>query len=194
MNLDLIILALALAVDSSVFAFAYGLVLKQERVKCLCQLALTVTLFHVAMMLVGYLGGGQIKELVQRWEHWIVCGTFCVLGGSVIYQAIKGAEPCAEGKCLHKLPLSELLLIGVATSVDVLAVGACAAIGDVAGLEYGQEHAIAVASLTIGGVAGIACMLSFLSTHYLKRLPTRYLELLAGLLLIYLGLHNLLEH
>ena len=79
-----------------------------------------------------------------------------------------------------------LTLVGVATSIDALAVGACMALGDIGG----AQHHLGLAVTIIGVVTFVCALLAFHSARFLLQLPTRWLETAAGLLLIALGLQG----
>ncbi len=189
---DIILLALALAADACVYGFSYGLLLKNQRKRALFELALVVLIFHMGMMLLGYWSGSILSKQVEKWDHWLVLTVFCFLGGQVVYGALKsGEQQTKDDKRKEKLDLRLLLLIGVITSIDVLAVGACSAID--ATRNYSLTTIYIIASV-IGLVAGIAVTMSFAGSHFLRRVPSRYLELLAGALLIFLGIHYFSQH
>lgn len=183
---EILLLALALAVDASVYAFSYGLVLRQGRNRAALWLALTAGIFQAGMPLPGYLGGEVLRHAVNTWASLLVLVVFVALGGSVICkawhsEAVKPPQSTALG-------LAGLLLIGIATSIDALAVGACMALGSVGGpqLQLGQAAGI------IGGVTFICTLVSFHSARLLHHLPTQWLETTAGLLLIALGIRQVL--
>ncbi len=189
---DIILLALALAADACVYGFSYGLLLKNQRRRALLELAIVVLIFHMGMMLLGYWSGSILSEQVEKWDHWVVLTVFCFLGGQVIYSALKCEDDPSKGdKRKEKLDLRLLLLIGLVTSIDVLAVGACSAID--ATRDYSLTSIYIIASV-IGLVAGVTVTMSFAGSRLLRSIPTRYLELLAGALLLYLGIHYFSQH
>ena len=181
---QLIVIALILAVDATVYAFSYGLVLRQQRARAAFWLALTVGMFQAGMPVVGYGGGGAVRSVVDSWAPWIVLVVFGVLGGNIIFQAWKGEEE--ETAPPTPLGLMGLTLVGIATSIDALAVGACMALGDIGG----AQHHLGLAVTIIGVVTFVCALLAFHSARFLLQLPTRWLETAAGLLLIALGLQG----
>ena len=185
--LEITLIALALAVDATVYAFSYGLVLRQGRGWAAFWLALSVGAFQAGMPLLGYWGGEALRAVVNLWAPWIVLGVFAVLGGSIIYKAWSGGEE-EETASSTALGISGLILVGIATSIDALAVGACMALGNIGGphLQLGLTVSI------IGGITFACAMAAFHSARLLHHLPTRWLESAAGLLLISLGIHNIL--
>ena len=191
--IELLIIALVLAVDATVYSFSYGLVLRCCRMRNSLWLALTVGVFQAGMPLLGYLGGESVRDSVAQWQSGIVAAVFCGLGAYVIYGAWKGDED--EGDCCSKdcnpLGLIALLLVGVATAIDALAVGVAMALGDIGGANLTMPQLFANVSV-IGIVTFICSLAAFHSARLLHHLPTRWLETIAGLLLVGLGVKSLL--
>jgi len=190
-SIEIAIIGFALAVDAMVYAFSYGLVLREKRAVSSLQLAAAVGGFQALMPLLGFFGGQSIRDIAPAYDHWIVLVVFSALGGSIIWQAWrKNGE---EDNCgAAPLSLAALLLVGLATSIDALAVGACMALGSIGGA-IDTTAKLAQAVGIIGLVTAACSLLSFHAARLLHRLPARWLETLAGLLLIGLGIHALLR-
>ena len=188
MNLaEILIIALALAVDATVYSFSYGLILKHRRNINSLWLALTVGGYQAAMPLLGYLFGHELKNYVEGYAPLLVLLVFCILGGYIIYGAWTEDD---EEESVNAEPLGfiALMLVGIATAIDALAVGAGMALGDIGGANCTLCMLLAQVSI-IGAVTFCCSLLAFHSAHALHHLPTRWLETTAGLLLIGLGLH-----
>lgn len=184
--IEITLIALALAVDATVYAFSYGLVLRQGRTTAALWLALTAGLFQAGMPLLGYWGGEVLRSVVSTWAPSVVLVVFGILGGSIIYKAWH--ESTAEEQAsATPLGVVALLVVGVATSIDALAVGACMALGNIGGPQLQLGPAVCI----IGSITFLCALASFHSARLLHHLPTRWLETLAGLLLIGLGVQNL---
>ena len=190
--LELLIIALVLAVDATVYSFSYGLVLRCCRMRNSLWLALTVGLFQAGMPLLGYLGGESVREIVAQWQSGIVATVFCGLGAYIIYGAWTEDEEndCCSKDC-NPLGLIALLLVGIATAIDALAVGVAMALGDIGGADITLAQLFANVSV-IGIVTFICSLTAFHSARLLHHLPSRWLETIAGLLLIGLGIKSLL--
>lgn len=187
---EIILIALALAVDATVYSFTYGLVLRERRALSSFLLALTVGGYQFAMPLIGYAGGSAVRTVVDAWAPWIVLTVFCALGSSVIYGAWKGED---EDEHASAAPLGFLALmaVGIATAIDALAVGGCMALGSMGGQNLTAAQVGAAAGL-IGLITFLCSEIAFHAARLLHRLPTKWLETLAGLLLIGLGLYEVL--
>ena len=187
------IVAVALAVDAMIFSFSYSLVLKRSRWLAAFKLAASVGMFQALMPLIGFAGGIKVRPWVEAWDHWVVLAVFGTLGLSVIRNAWKGEKEGENTGGGEPLGLIALLAVGIATSIDALAVGICMAIGSMCGRNLDLTDALMAAGI-IGTITFVLSLLSFGSTRLLRKLPQRGLETLAGILLIGLGVQNLISH
>ncbi len=189
---EILLIALALAMDATVYAFSYGLVLRERRATSALWLALTVGAYQAGMPLLGYLGGMELRDALAAWDHWIVLAVFAVLGGNIIYKAWCGRDDGGDAASKGSpLGFAALMLAGIATSIDALAVGAGMALGSIGGALDCCGLAAAVG--IIGGVTFACALAAFHAARPLQKLPTQWLETLAGLLLIGLGVQNVLR-
>lgn len=189
---ELILIALALAVDAATYAFSYGLSIRQGRWRAALVLAAVVGVFQAAMPLMGYIGGVGLREVVESWGSVLVFIIFAALGASVIYKAWApgGKEGAAGGGSGKALGALGLLVVGFATSMDAFATGICLAMGRVLGGNLSALQ-VALAAGVIGAVTFAAALVCFQLSRLLHHLPERWLESLAGVILIALGLHQL---
>lgn len=190
--LEVFLIALALAVDATVYSFSYGLVLRVRRVVSSLWLALCVGGFQAAMPLLGYAGGEAVRDLVEAWAPWIVFAVFLLLGGSVILQTLRGGEDSPSRASESPLGPWTLLLVGVATSIDALAVGVCMSLGGIGGGRPGIPGLLLDVAV-IGAVTFACSLAAFHAARALQHLPVKWLECFAGGLLIALGVFQLVR-
>ena len=69
----------------------------------------------------GYLLGSAFIDLISRFDHIIALVLLCYIGGKMVYDSFKGEESPNAGSSF--LSPKTLILQGVATSIDALAVG-----------------------------------------------------------------------
>ncbi len=193
--MPLILIALALAMDATVYSFSYGLILRRGRFWAALWLALVVGLYQAAMPLIGYIGGMAVRDALAAWDHWVVLAVFCLLGINVIRNAWAEKDEEAAEDGAAPLGFGTLMLVGIATSIDALAVGACMALGSL-GCSGGRPLTplqLAFAVSLIGAITFACSLAAFHAARPLQKLPTRWLETFAGLLLIGLGVQNVLR-
>lgn len=188
--LEIFFIGLVLAVDATVYSFSYGLILREKRFLSALQLALTVGFYQGAMPLIGYMAGNAVHSTIAIWDHWIVLAVFLWLGFSIIRGAWKKGD---ERDSPQETPLSfaALMFIGIATSIDALAVGACMALGDIGGTDL-SPAGIVLAAVCIGFITFCCSEAAFHLARPFHHLPTRWLETASGLLLIALGVQKVI--
>lgn len=174
---DIFLLAIALSIDACVVSFSYGLTFTQNRFKNSLNLALFTGLFQGVMPIIGYFLTGFVKSYIEPYAGFIVFAIFTYLGIKFIKEAFdkeKEKQLCIDLKCL--------LLVGIATSIDAFSAGISLSL-------FGNK--ILKPAMLIAFVTFINSVLGFVLGGKLKHMPTRGLEISAGILLILLGVKNL---
>ena len=137
--------------------------------------------FQFAMPLVGWFLGSSVKTYIEAVDHWIAFGLLALIGGNMIWEAVKGGED----EALSELSVKRLFLLALATSIDALAVGITLAFEPVNILfSAGVIGVVAFALAMVGGLLG----------HRLGQLFQKRATILGGVVLIGIGLKILLEH
>ena len=117
-HVEIFLLAIALSVDACVVSFTYGLSFNQNRLKNALLLAIFTGCFQGLMPAIGYHLTTFVKSFIAPYANLIVFTIFAFLGVKFINEAFasKDNKPCCIGfMCLF--------LIGIATSIDALAIG-----------------------------------------------------------------------
>ena len=176
------LLLIALGVSMDAMAVAGGIALRGAGARDLFKLALTFGVFQFAMSLLGALGGTGITRHFGAFDHWIAFALLGAVGGKMIWEALSHEK---DEAAVPVLTAVTLLTLGVATSVDALAVGlTLPTLGLNAWLATGLIGVVTF-GLSLGGAwAG-------------KRLGDRFgasFEVLGGVVLVGLGCKTLLEH
>jgi len=175
---DLILLALALGIDCFVVSFSQGLIFKYARTKNSLRLAFTMGGFQGLMPVIGYVAADYMYKLVLPFSKLIVFGIFFILGAKFILEAFQTKKEeiqCIDFKCL--------LGLGVATSLDALVSGAT--------LRLTGTNLVLAASL-IGFASFVMSLSGFWTGNFIKKLPSKYLEITGGAILIALAAKVLL--
>ncbi len=174
--LDILFLAIALGIDCLVVSFSQGLIFTHNRVKNSLALAFTMGLSQGIMPCIGYFGVSGISNYVQAYSKILVFLIFFVLGAKFIYEAFQEKEKnvcCIGLKCL--------LTLGIATSIDALAAGVSLNL---------TKTPLLSATLLIGIASFLMSILGFWFGNFFKSMPSKYLEILGGLILILLALKS----
>lgn len=129
------------------------------------------------MPTIGYYLTGFVKSFIEPYAGLIVFLIFTYLGVKIILEAFdkeREQQLCIDLKCL--------ILVGIATSIDAFSAGITLSL-------FGNH--ILKPALLIAFVTFANSILGFALGGKLKHLPTKGLEIFAGLLLIALGVKAL---
>lgn len=175
--IDIIFLAVALGIDCLIVSFSQGLIFASQRVKNSLLLAVTMGLFQGLMPIIGYVGADIIHKYVEAFSNWFVFAIFLMLGLKFIFGAFREKEEeicCIGFKCL--------MTMGFVTSIDALVAGAS--------LNF-TKTSLLIPAILIGVVSFIMSLFGFWSGNFFKKLPSKYLEIVGGLILLVLAFKSL---
>jgi len=181
MTETLLILAVALAMDSVAVSIAIGSKYKDLYLSKTLFSAAVFGFFQGAMPLAGYFIGISFAEYVQAFDHWIAFLLLVGLGGKMLYEAYKN-EFDEE---VTDLSAKTLITLGIATSIDAMAIGVTFAF---------LQTDIYTAAGVIALVTFVLCVAAVYIGKKLGSLLESKAEMLGGLILIGLGCKILLEH
>lgn len=136
----------------------------------------------IALVLLLYIGGKMLKEGVEenRRQKEAEAGDACRTDGEVPAGKAAGSVPEAEGDASEELSTGELMIQGVATSIDALSVGFTIA-------AYSLMQALA-SSLIIGVVTFAICIAGLIIGRKLGMILAGKASVLGGVILIAIGL------
>lgn len=181
---ELTLLAVGLSLDAFSVSICKGLGMTRINWSTTLELALTFGLFQAGMPLIGWALGSQFLWLIEPVDHWIAFILLALIGSGMIREALENQEDIERGSVDH-VPLDELLMLAVATSIDALASG------------------IALAPLAIDIVYAVVLIgiitfcLSFAGVLIGNRFGARHRKvasIVGGVILILIGAKVLLEH
>ncbi|HHT08560.1 MAG: manganese efflux pump MntP family protein [Christensenellales bacterium] len=180
---EMITLAIALSMDAFAVALCKGACLSElkDRGESLA-VAVTFGFYQALMPLIGWFFGSRFKEYIESVDHFIAFGLLGFIGIKLVYEAWK-----SRGEELVCTPLHfmELMLLGIATSIDALAAGIALAVLDLN---------IWLAILLIGCITLALSFIGFkLGKRYGIKLQSKA-QLVGGLALVIIGTKILIEH
>lgn len=191
-------LGAALAVDASAAAFSCGLSARTHRPSCPLKLAAVTGAFQGLMPIAGFFAAESVVRFVGEWSPRIAFAVFLVLGTIFIRNAWTEHEKSTCSGCSRCVADSwkGVLALGVATSIDALAVGAGIACAVEPTARAGTFPAtlgekIFVPAAIIAGTTFLCVLASFYASRIFRRLPVRVLGTAAGLILVALGFRAL---
>lgn len=190
--LTLIVTAIGLAADA--FAVSVGRGMRWHRFAWRPALAIALTFgaFQAAMPVLGWALGSAFADSIVAYDHWVAFGLLAAIGGKMMWESRGSLAPRADadGPATGPFPtprvgVGELLVLGVATSIDALAVGVSLALLDVSIVGAAILIGVVTAALSLGGVA---------IGHHAGRRLSACAELVGGLVLVGIGVKILLDH
>jgi putative Mn2+ efflux pump MntP len=179
------VVLLGAGVSADAFAAALALGVRKSRVTggMVIIVGVVFALFQAAMPLIGWATASSFADLLAPVDHWIAFGLLGFLGVTMIRTAL---EPDAGDQGPpDRLVLGRLLILGLATSIDALAVGVSLVAVDVW---------IVQVVLVIGAVTFLFSTAGVVAGHHAGLRFRRPAEFLGGLVLIAIGTRILLDH
>lgn len=176
---EMIFLSIALGMDCLVVSFSQGLVIRFKRHKISHILALIMGLFQGGMPLISYFLTGFVFDYIAPFAKTLVFGIFMFLGVKFIFEALKDDENVKPVRLGYKV----FVLLGIATSIDALGAGVSLKLTSTPLL-------ISCAIIALGSY--LMSLVGFWGGFFLKRFNTKYLEIGAGIILIFLAFKALM--
>lgn len=182
--IETLLLSLSLCVDSLVVSSTTAFHSKISYRRGLA-LALVFGLCQGAFPMLGALVGDVSRTFIEAVDHWVAFGLLAVVGGKMIVDGFRHKE---EEEFKHSVvTVGTMFLLGVATSIDAFAVG----------IGLGLEHPLKTVAWTVLAIGATTFLVSLVGVYLGKRsipVPERGETILAGVVLVGLGVKILVEH
>ena len=172
--IEIVILAIALSIDACIVSFTCALKFGGKHFKNSLSLSSCTGLFQALMPVIGYYLTNFVKIYIEPYSKLIVFVIFTYLGIKFILEASENKENKTS-----MINFKTLFLIGVATSIDAFSSGISLSL-------FGNK--ILKPAILIGLITFINSSLGYFIGLKLKKLPSKFLEISGGILLILLGI------
>lgn len=173
-------IAIGLAMDSLAVSISGGIVMRPFCMRQSLRLALTMGIFQGGMTLLGWGLGVSFSSYITAFDHWIAFVLLGFLGGKMIYESFEEEETT-----ISSFSTKTLITLGVATSIDALAVGVSMAF---------LKTSIYIPAFIIGFVTFSLSLIGVISGYRFGKIKGVNVELLGGVILIAIGIKILVEH
>ena len=177
------ILLLALALSADAFSVGAALGVRHRSARQTFRLAFHFGLFQALLPLVGALAGTVVLRWTAGADHWIAFGLLVFLGLRMIRAARREESSLERAADLTRG--WHLIGFSLAVSIDALAAGITLP-------ATGAPIPLSVA--TFGVVTGLATFVAIRLAATIAQRAGRRIEVVAGLVLIALGIKILSEH
>jgi putative Mn2+ efflux pump MntP len=122
--LSLLLVALGLSADCFAVAISTSITNRNLRFFHFSRISLTFGTFHTVMPALGWLAGYTVVKFVGGFDHWLAFVLLGFIGGKMVWSAFRKSEKNNRGTDVTNITrFLPLIIIGVATSIDALAVG-----------------------------------------------------------------------
>ena len=118
--LTIFAVALGLSFDTFAVSLSHGVIRNKIIFWHAVRIALVLAVFQAGLLIIGFLLGSFVSDIIKAADHWIALILLSFLGIRMIYEAITKSEE-DQKRDYSKLP--ELLTIAIGTSIDAFAVG-----------------------------------------------------------------------
>ncbi len=126
---DILFLAIGLSMDNMAVAAASACGGKNKvPPKHIAKVALLFCCVGLVFLTTGFLGGVKLQKFISGWDHWLAFFLLFYIGAKMIKESFANAP---ETKACQKYDMTRfktLLLLALATNIDVLAAGVSLAI------------------------------------------------------------------
>jgi putative Mn2+ efflux pump MntP len=177
--IEIVVLSIVLGIDCLVVSFSQGLIFKSNRIKNSLLLACSMGFFQGLFPCLGYAGTVAISKFIEPFGHILVCAIFSILGIKFIVEAFQKEkeEVCCIGfKCLVGL--------GIAVSIDAFASGVTLKL---------TSTPLLLSAIIIAFGSFIMSLFGFYSGIFFKQLPSKFLEITGGIILLFLAIRACLS-
>ncbi len=182
-HLTIFILAVALGTDAALVSFSIALKLPRITFRHGFRLAFHFGLFQGFMTFLGWAGGSAIRGVLTRIDHWLAFGLLTFVGVKMIFESslVENEESRDPSRGLM------LVTLALATSIDALAVGIGLAVLDIG---------ITLPAIGIGVITALMCIAALVIGNRGRHIIglEKYASLIAGLVLLAIGVRILYDH
>lgn len=187
--IEIFLIGIGLSMDAFAVSVTNGMCKREKIWAAALACGLCFGIFQGVMPALGYALGSTFAEYIEQYDHIIALVLLCYIGGKMILDLIRsaGGNSADEPVEVGSLKASVLILQGIATSIDALAVGVSfatmlswGAMAGAASLIAATTFVIAAAGVFIGGKFG--------------DILNNKAQLVGGLILIGIGVKIFVEH
>ncbi|MGL4653064.1 manganese efflux pump MntP [Cetobacterium sp.] len=182
-TLSLVLISIGLAMDAFAVSLTEGLAMKRLKKRNIFRIAIVFGGFQALMPYIGWRIGGVFVDKISKYDYIVTTVLLLFVGGKMIYDGWQEQECEVEGKCNM---MSNLLLLGFATSIDALAIGFSFSLVPNLDIYYSIE--------IIGIITFFIASIGVFLGHKMGHLISYKTEYLGGGILVLMGLKAFVSH
>lgn len=181
---SILLLGFAMSTDAFAAAIGKGAAMARPQLRQALRTGLIFGVIEAATPVIGWWLGKGASRYVKAWDHWIAFALLLVLGLYMIWNGLK-PEPDRPADEAASHSVFSLALLGLATSIDAMAVGVGLAFVDVS---------IVLVAVVIGLCTFCMVTLGVILGRVLGNMVGKRAEIIGGLILIGVGVVILNQH
>ncbi len=183
--ITIILISLGLAMDAFAVSVTNGMCYKKLSKLDMFLTVFTFGAFQAVMPLLGFLFGNVFLETIVFLDHWIALFFLGAIGVNMIQEGVKSAQNVEDDCISMDFTYKLLIMQGIATSIDALAVGISFAV---------TKSNIIFAASSIGIITFLCCSFGIFLGKRFDSLLKDKAELFGGSILIFIGIKTFIEH
>lgn len=121
--LSVVLSGVSLAMDAFAVSICDGMIYRNLNKRKGVSIPLTFGIYQAVMPIIGFYVGLAFLQYIEAFDHWIAFALLLFIGGKMVFDGIKEFRSTEEELKPKQYSVPEVLLQGLATSIDALAVG-----------------------------------------------------------------------
>lgn len=182
--ITLLFLALGLSADAFAVSVTNGICCRKINCKNAILTGITFGFFQALMPVIGFFLGRAFFDVIHRYQHFAALLLLGAIGINMLSDAIKSIHSEEVSRKDDIFTAKNLVLQGIATSIDAMAAGVSFAV---------LQINILYSSLLIGAVTFLCCFLGVYIGRLFGALLGASARLVGGSILILIGLKIFIE-
>ena len=183
-----ILLAVSLCADCFACTLCSGVTLKRMTGRTVAGIALAFAVIQAGLLYFGWQFGNFFVGFIEKISHWVGFLLLLYVGGGMLLEGIRALRGRCEDESVRLDGFKNVVLSGVATSIDALAVGVSQSMVETTRSFSGFLPLL----LAVFGVTALSVVGGLLGGKVLGRQFGHWAEVAGGLVLIGIGLSFIL--
>ena len=170
-------MAVSLCADCFAVTLCSSVTLKDLRWRSVAKVAVVFAVIQAGLLLAGWAFGSLLASYVIKVSHIIGFLLLLYVGGSMLLEGIRGKEEVRKLDSMRNIVLG-----GIATSIDALAVGVAQSMEDT------SWNGFLPLLIAVFAVTALSAVLGICGGRFIGKRVGRIAEIIGGLVLIGIGI------
>ena len=180
---EAVLIAVSLCADCFACTLCSGVTLKRVSWKTVAFIALAFAVIQSGLLLAGWAFGNVFVGFIEKISHWIGFLLLLYVGGGMLLEGVRALRGHCAAESVRLDGFRNVVLSGVATSIDALAVGVSQSM-----VETTRSFAsICPLFVSVFAVTALSVIAGLLGGKVLGRHLGHWAEVFGGLVLIGIG-------